>query len=366
MNAMSSQRTSTIPQTHGSPRQTAQSLTAAIENLQPSTVADSPALPSTASWASRNVSSTLAATPVSNAPTIPSRPASPYALDQALQVLTSAALNIVYDRSLHSDKVMREIDHFPQLFDSQGGRKRYLIAKELENDRLQQEEERNVIGAISTAEDDENLASGSLQLGGEPLPQQIMQRRGESLHQHQPSNPFQPNESHARQSSRYTFSSDSNAVKPAANPRLSQQQAGVLPAAHGKTLPAAQKSWTGSPGSFYSGVQGPPPGLKSSGTPPISGGGMFGQGHGFTSGVPVKEEYEKRELKFPFAQQFALSQAEAAYGGGIEQQKRGKKTRKHRHGNTSSAGGMTDLGDPSILQARMHGQYGGGSGFRWP
>lgn len=35
----------------------------------------------------------------------------------------------------------------------------------------------------------------------------------------------------------------------------------------------------------YSSVQGPPPGLKTTGTPPATGGGMFGQGHAYTPGV---------------------------------------------------------------------------------
>ena len=35
---------------------------------------------------------------------------------------------------------------------------------------------------------------------------------------------------------------------------------------------------------FTSNVQGPPPGLKTTGTPPVSGGMTFGQGHGFATG----------------------------------------------------------------------------------
>ena len=42
--------------------------------------------------------------------------------------------------------------------------------------------------------------------------------------------------------------------------------------------------------------------------------------------------------------------------------KQKKKGKKHRHANTSSSGGgVVDLADPSILQARMH-QNAGGAG----
>ena len=246
-----------------------------------------------------------------------------------------------------------------------------------------------------------------------------------SLHQHQTSNPFQTQlqspgafgaaQGHVRQASRYTFSNDSalapGAIKPTANPQLSAQQAGVLPAAHGKTFQGQQFQQSAAP-NFYSGVQGPPPGLKSSGTPPISGGGMFGQGHGFASAMggttgfgggigakvghddPMQQllrsrdrgsggqgpDFGKRELKFPFAQQHMSSDAPASsflsslYGSQLGGQqglqdhnllKQKKKGKKHRHANTSSSGGggIVDLADPSILQARMHHGGAGQSQF---
>ena len=254
-----------------------------------------------------------------------------------------------------------------------------------------------------------------------------------SLHHHQQSNPFQmQNQSqafstaqgHARQASRFAFANDSSAstaIKPVGNPQLMAQQSAMMPSAQGKHFQNQSLQQSGMHSNhFYSGVQGPPPGLKSSGTPPISGGGMFGQGHGFAvamggsagfgNNTGTKNSNEeivrelmrtrngsvngqgpdvgKREFKFPFSQQPVTSDAPASsllsslYGSQLgtqlgyqdhNLQKQKKKGKKHRHANTSSSGGggIVDLADPSILQARMHhgaagqGHYGtqGQGGF---
>jgi len=137
----------------------------------------------------------------------------------------------------------------------------------------------------------------------------------------------------------------------------------------------------------YSSVQGPPPGLKTSGTPPVSGGGMFAQGHGFTQGVgfgnrendklwdlhrsrPAAGSDGKRELLFPYhqyppsstatpspgAMSFPYGSQGAAYQEPGNSQKQKKKGKKHRHANTpSSGGGVVDVADPSILQMRVGG-----------
>ena len=245
-----------------------------------------------------------------------------------------------------------------------------------------------------------------------------------SLHHHQQSNPFQMQnqafntaQGHGRQASRYTFANDSasasTTVKPAANPQLMAQQAAMMPGNQNKHFQSQQIQSNIHGNHFYSGVQGPPPGLKSSGTPPISGGGMFGQGHGFASAMGgsagfggnvggkntnddlMREllrtrngsingqgsDIGKREFKLPFTQQPMTSDAPASsllsslYGSQVgghygyqdhHLQKQKKKGKKHRHANTSSSGGggIVDLADPSILQARMHhgaagqGQFG--------
>ena len=160
---------------------------------------------------------------------------------------------------------------------------------------------------------------------------------------------------------------------------------------------------------FYSGVQGPPPGLKTTGTPPVNGGSMFGQGHGFTAGLNygagsagatmdsrtqqpggvgggAKREFTTSQM-FPFSHTTSASSTPAPPGGypfagpadgssnsgSVAGQKKSKKGKKHRHANTSSSGGDGSApdargagGDPSILQARPYqngvGAPGAGTG----
>ncbi|KAL8689610.1 MAG: hypothetical protein Q9218_004752 [Villophora microphyllina] len=535
------------PQPQPPPQQAPQVVTAAShsmarqgsrdEPMSRSDSGDGSALPSSASWAAKNAqsesrrsskpSSVSASSPqvpiaqtVSSQPSIPLPPvtaaseqpsqsqdpqptarsiasAQPppemqsHPLDRLLRTITKSSFKFTFDRSLYSPEVLREIDAFPPLFDTNGGLVRYKMEKEREKERLKQEvdeaeEQSKSTGAVNTLEDDENPASGgSLQLGGEPetddgrqsvggrqsseprsaiqpplsagfggLPfgssafgsnnmfngrsltpqqqQQLLLLRGmnqqspvntnpqgftgqTSQHHHQQSNPFQNQgqgfsiPGHTRQASRFTFANDtasaSTVVKPSTNPQLMVQQSAMMPSSQNKNFQQQniqpsniQKTH------FYSGVQGPPPGLKSSGTPPISGGGMFGQGHGFTqpmggpSGLNSAggtkntneqlmqnllrgrgdtmngpgSEIGKREFDFPSAfHNPSTSNAPAsallsslygsqlgAYNGyqdqGLAKQK--KKGKKHRHANTSSSGGggLVDLADPSILQARMH------------
>ena len=502
------------------------------EAMSRSDSGDGSALPSSASWATKNqqtesrrsskpasiaASSPIAAPAVihTETPQAPSEPIlrkSPEPsnpLDSIVKTIMSSSYKFTFDRTLYDSEQLRQIDSYPPLFDDHGGLVRHRMAKAQERERQKQEEERNVLGAISAAdeEDEEAPASGSLQLGGEPetqagvqdsssrmsaqqqsaiqppltsssafpfsgpafqasnaanlartlTPQQqqhlsVLRSQSNrqspvnggyhqqgysgntSLHHHQQSNPFQMQnqgqafdtvQGHARQASRFTFANDSSsastAVKPVANPQLMAQQSAMMPSnqtKHYQNQSAQQPNIHGN--HFYSGVQGPPPGLKSSGTPPISGGGMFGQGHGFAiamggsagfgNNVSSKNSNEelmrellrtrngsanghgpdvgKREFKFPFSQQPVTSDAPASsllsslYGSqlgahhGLQDhnlQKQKKKGKKHRHANTSSSGGggIVDLADPSILQARMHhgaagqGQFGaqGQGGF---
>jgi CCR4-NOT transcription complex subunit 4 len=192
---------------------------------------------------------------------------------------------------------------------------------------------------------------------------------------------------HNRQGSRFSFANDgrevasATSVKLAANPRIMAQQSSMMPS-----------SFHNQPGGQYyaTSMPGPPPGLKSTGTPP----GVFGQ-HGFGSaafGGANKDANEmlqlfrgrgagnqahdagKREYMFPsYPAQYppstsstpapASNHLASLYGSqpgafqdmGSKQKKKGK---KHRHANTSSSGGsgLVDLADPSILQARMQSQ----------
>ena len=428
-------------------------------------------------------------------------------LERAVKTVTHSSFKWTLDRTMYDDETLSIIDNYPPLIDMNGGAVRQAMKAQQEEERLNEEEkQRNMLQAMSTVEDDDNLASGSLQLGGEPETQEhptdvvgrlgsgqrdMLQQRSfgipgqpfdgqvstgnnfadltlggrsltpqqqhhisllksnnpqhgvaleqrqrgttsnTSLHQPQLSNPFQAQNQqlsalsgHTRQASRYTFANDSASasaiVKPATSAQLMAQQSAMMP-------PQLSKPFTSQPSqppnlrtNFYSGVQGPPPGLKSSGTPPISGGGMFGQGHGFASamggslgiggsnfggknsnddlmrdflrgrsgaGNGLATDVGKREFMFPsFLPKPATSTISPAPGlqsslygpplgaynghqdqGHLKQKKKGK---KHRHANTSSSGGggIVDLADPSILQARVHhgvagqGQYGGTQG----
>ncbi|KAI0515014.1 hypothetical protein F5B22DRAFT_647207 [Xylaria bambusicola] len=202
---------------------------------------------------------------------------------------------------------------------------------------------------------------------------------------------------HTRQQSRFSFANENSAssinVKSTGDPRYMAQQSSMMPSAF-RSQPVGQL--------YTTSVSGPPPGLKSTGTPPV-GGGMFGQGHTFgasafggaaksnpndllqsliRSNVGNQAHDGKREYMIPqissFHSQFPsstsptpapapgllatlyASQPGAFPDYGPKQKKKGK---KHRHANTSSSGGsgLVDLADPSILQARMHHQQQGNS-----
>ncbi|KAA8626133.1 hypothetical protein PtrSN002B_006724 [Pyrenophora tritici-repentis] len=225
--------------------------------------------------------------------------------------------------------------------------------------------------------------------------------------------------SHTRHTSRFSFANDSASasanVQPVANQKLMSQQNSMMPKNANQFNPMSQHQPLG--GQFFPNVQGPPPGLKPTGTPPVSGTGMFGQGHGFaTGGLPYGAgatarnnndamyqdllrsrnmdggarlgDAGKRESMFPsFLNQHPTTSTPAPapgllsfpYGpspGAYQEsgsQKSKKKGKKHRHANTSSSGGggLADVQDPSILQARLHqggmagqGLYGQGqAGF---
>ncbi|KAL1594482.1 transcriptional repressor general negative regulator of transcription subunit 4 [Paraconiothyrium brasiliense] len=223
---------------------------------------------------------------------------------------------------------------------------------------------------------------------------------------------------HTRHTSRFSFANDSASasasVQPVANQKLMNQQSSMMPKnpSHFNQISQHQPL----SGQYYtSGAQGPPPGLKATPTPPVGGGGMFGQGHGFAtgglgyganasgrnnndalyqdllrgrnldSGARVGDA-GKRESMFPsFLNQHPTTSTPAPapgllsfpYGpspGAYQEtgsQKSKKKGKKHRHANTSSSGGgVVDVQDPSILQARLHqgggmvgqGLYGQGQG----
>ena len=301
----------------------------------------------------------------------------PCRLAEAVKTVSAENFTWALDRVLLDPATLEGIAKLPPMIDQNGGAIRLSMKRQQDTERQNQQEEQAAApgDALGDAPMDEDvvLASGSLQLGGEPettddrkdvsgqsmrgrlgfasngapgpgsqgqpfethksllndlssiglgersmTPQQqrnlALFKNGRSRqesgpdqfprgppgntsqHQSQLSNPFQNQNQqlsalshHGRQGSRYTFANDSasasTAVKPATNAQLLAQQTAMMPPNQQKPFPNPSQVQPNLQTSFYSGVQGPPPGLKSSGTPPISGGGMFGQGHGFASAM---------------------------------------------------------------------------------
>jgi len=400
----------------------------------------------------------------------------PY-LDEILKTAFDPSICFAFAMTQIKEEDMERIKIMPPLWDASGHARR-REAKQREAEEIQRGQEEAPQSAQSdlkdseVAEAEELVGAGSLQLGGEPeerpgrafpsqqtsiqppsqqglgssnfgfgqqlglgdelsglggpnrglTPLQMHQQRQQQSQQDlllaqlkgpqsagQP--PFGSGSAHIRQNSRFSFNEPGSTA--------SVKQSGRMgPGNHFGALGHQQQ------GQFsYSGIQGPPPGLKTTGTPPVSGGGMFGQGHGFTPGIGYGagsarendkswESYRgqrggqipesgKRELMFPgYLHQHPSTSSSSSpapgllsfpYGSqpGVFQepgtQKQKKKGKKHRHANNSSSSGvgLADVTDPSILQARMHqngslagqGLYGGqgqsgfpmygGSGFRW-
>ncbi|KAG6040727.1 hypothetical protein E4U41_007288 [Claviceps citrina] len=215
----------------------------------------------------------------------------------------------------------------PPMFDLRGGEKRRAM-REDEESRLDHED--HTVARVPPSED-EPETGGSLALGGEPedrelgadghgfdqrqpgtqppiqrgnmdtlygsggvlsgfpqapaglgrsiTPQQLAALRTQSGFSDQmppgisAQNVFQ-SPGHNRQSSRFSFANDTNNatsnIKLAANPRIMAQQSSMMPSAF--------QSQAGN--QFYgTSMPGPPPGLKSTGTPPSMFGQAFGGGH---------------------------------------------------------------------------------------
>lgn len=331
---------------------------------------------------------------------------------------------------------------YPPLFDARGGMRRRALRAADDSSSVGDQQS----GGVREPSEGEPESSGSLALGGEPEdrdqardsaafdPRRVAQppiQRGSTdglfgqaigsgfpqtganlgsigsrtMTPQQPAFMRQPNntfvdhlsaqtnnlfqgQGHNRQGSRFSFANNdgrdaasATSVKLAANPRIMAQQSSMMPTTF-HNQPSGQYYATSMPG--------PPPGLKSTGTPP----GVFGQ-HGFgsaTFGGASKDTNEmlqllrsrgagaqahdagKREYMFSsFPYQYpaptsstpapAASHLAMLYGsqpGAFQDlsSKQKKKGKKHRHANTSSSGGsgLVDLADPSILQARMQSQ----------
>jgi len=359
----------------------------------------------------------------------------------------SPHFRFIYDDSCLSPEVRAAIDDMPPLIDPYGGAKRRAMRErdEAERARLEAEakaklEAQTTTAAEETLEDD-NMATGSLALGGEPeddprsssargaigRPSQLMTDQFSTMNLNRSLTPQQQrqlgllNAANAQHASGLGQTPSQNTAFEMSDfdrrgPQYSQAQYEQISnhQRHGsryfntdssKVANTNANRFQSQQQTFYSsGVQGPPPGLPTAGTPPVSGGGMFAHGQNFTnpgfgtskdtnaenysrnrSGTSQGHEMSKRELLLslqnnplrspplpapaPGVLNPLYSQYQGAYQdpGLVKQRKKGK---KHRHANTSSSGGGVEhLADPSIVQARVHqgnttgqGLFGGNQG----
>ncbi|CEF83331.1 unnamed protein product [Fusarium graminearum] len=324
-------------------------------------------------------------------------------------------------------------DQYPPLFDPRGGEKRRAMREEEDSRLGGEQEERPEPREPSEGEPE---TGGSLALGGEPedrdapndnrgfdrrgstqppiqrlstdglfgpaltgaspfgqssgnpgsrsmTPQQLFLRSQSGFGDAPPgisnqSNAFQnqnqgqgQGQGHNRQSSRFSFANDNASstsnVKVSTNPRIMAQQSSMMP----NTFQSQGNN------QFYgASMPGPPPGLKSTGTPP----NMFGQFGGQGFGAPKDNSNELLQSLIGRSRAGNNQSHDAGkppapgllpslYGGTPSayqdmSSKQKKKGKKHRHANTSSSGGsgLVDLADPSILQVRMQQHQSQGSG----
>ncbi|ETN39083.1 uncharacterized protein HMPREF1541_05305 [Cyphellophora europaea CBS 101466] len=374
------------------------------------------------------------------------------ALFDHLLETSSRPFQFVFSDACLSDEEKERLKDFPCLIDPYGGAKRRAMQDKEEAERARLESdaktklEAQAKSAAEDALDDENMGAGSLALGGEPednprsssargaigrptagsafmaeqfatmnlnprslTPQQRQQmallsgnvQQAPGLQPPSQNTAFEMSDfdrsapqfsqaqydqirSHQRHGSRY-FNSE---TKPSGSRFQGQQQS-----------QQQQQQQQQQQGFYSSGVQGPPPGLPASGTPPVSGGGMFAHGQNFTNpgfgaGKDANTDLHmrgrsgtgagpdaKRELLLSLQDNPLRSPPQSSapapapglfnplYGqysgayqdpGLVKQRKKGK---KHRHANTSSSGGGVEhLADPSIVQARIHQGQGSNTG----
>lgn len=278
---------------------------------------------------SRQVSRVPSAQPTKTPP--PSLPKKKSLLREFAEGLTDEWI-FAFDNDSLDDDQRDLLNMIPPLIDPCGGARRKVTPKQRIEQSTQDTDSQVVTQALSAIDPDENPASGSLQLGGEPEETADLRQRQAAIRppsldnvtspvfgiEHTLSPPTNPaatargmtpaqqqhlllqsfksgspsylnqghpssGSGHTRQASRFSFANESTAsanVKPVANQKLLSQQNSMLPSGTPHNPLTHQQS---NSQMFSSGVQGPPPGLKATGTPPVSGGGMFGQGHGFAT-----------------------------------------------------------------------------------
>jgi CCR4-NOT transcription complex subunit 4 len=347
--------------------------------------------------------------------------------DNVIKNVSSQPFRFVFNDSCLSQEEKEQVDNFPVMIDPYGGAKRRVMQDKeaAERARIEAEAKAKFEAQMkSTAEEaleDENM--GSLALGGEPEdnPRSISARGaiGRPSHpssavanqlanldirsltpqqrqpnvQQAPGLPQPPTGSTAFEMS--DFDRRAPTFSQSQFDQISNHQRHGSRYFNNESKAAATSRFPGQQQSFYSGgVQGPPPGLPASGTPPVSGGGMFAHGNNFSNpgfgtskdanaeltmrGRSGTNDVSKRELLLSLQNPLRSPQSAPVpapgllnlYGqypgtyqdpGLVKQRKKGK---KQRHANTSSSGGGVEhLADPSIVQARLHQGNNAGQGL---
>ncbi|KAL2411036.1 General negative regulator of transcription subunit 4 [Exophiala dermatitidis] len=404
---------------------------------QPSSASATASSSAAASTASKKTTSEPAQ---SSSSKLPSTPAD-YAQQQFDAVVARILPNagFVYDDSFQPPEFRELVRSMPSFIDPYGGLKRLAMREREEKRRAQLETETKAkleAQATSAAEetlDEDSMNAGSLALGGEPeddprgsSARGAIGRPSQSIADQLLAMNLNSRNLTAQQRQQLAFLNLDNVQQapglgqPAGQntafemsdfdrrgPQYSQAQYDQISShqRHGSryfntdSKSTSANRFQGQQQTFYSsGVQGPPPGLPTAGTPPVSGGGMFAHGQNFTnpgfgtskdantevyarnrSGTNQGPEVSKRELLLSLQNSplrspplsapasGVLSSLYPQYQGAYQDRglvKQKKKGKKQRHANTpSSGGGVEHLADPSIVTARVHQGNTAGQGL---
>jgi len=360
-----------------------------------------------------------------------------------IKSVTSPDFRFVFDDSCLNPEERAIVHSMPKMIDPYGGAKRRLVQDReaaeqarLEADMKSKAEAQAQAVAEDVVEEDSAMATGSLALGGEPEDNPRTTSARGAIGRPQANLDTNMADQLAN------LSVNGRSITPQQRQQSGLPNTGSIPSAPGLPQPPSQNAafdmsdfdrrapqysqaqydqisnhqrngsryfnndsktstsrFQGQQQSFYSsGIQGPPPGLPTSGTPPVSGGGMFAHGQNFTnpgfgnskdasadshirgrSGTNAGHDMSKRELllslqsnplrspPLPAPAPGLLNPLYGQYPGAYQDPglvKQRKKGKKHRHANTSSSGGGVEhLADPSIVQARIHQGSNNGQGL---
>ncbi|KAJ4509288.1 transcriptional repressor general negative regulator of transcription subunit 4 [Exophiala dermatitidis] len=312
---------------------------------------------------------------------LPSTPAD-YAQQQFDAVVARILPNagFVYDDSFQPPEFRELVRSMPSFIDPYGGLKRLAMREREEKRRAQLEAETKAkleAQATSAAEetlDEDSMNAGSLALGGEPeddprssSARGAIGRPSQSIADQLLAMNLNSRNLTAQQRQQLAFLNLDNVQQAPGlgqpsgqntafemsdfdrrGPQYSQAQYDQISShqRHGSryfntdSKSTSANRFQGQQQTFYSsGVQGPPPGLPTAGTPPVSGGGMFAHGQNFTNPGFGTSKDANTEV-------YARNRSGTNQGPEV-----------------SKRGGVEHLADPSIVTARVHQGNTAGQGL---